>query len=72
MPISPKFEFRNSKQIQMTKKEKIRANWIGVAFWLFGFDYFDLFRISSFEFRILTDCSLLLVMYFVEVLLFKT
>jgi hypothetical protein len=48
---NPKFEIRNSKQIQMFKKEKV----LNGPFWILnlGFAGFGLFRISIFRFRIL-------------------
>jgi hypothetical protein len=46
-----KLEIRNSKQIQMIKSNKIPNRLVSD----FGFEYFSLFRISSFGFRILTQ-----------------
>jgi hypothetical protein len=48
---NPKFEFRNPKQIQMIKKQKILIGSFGIL--NFGFMRFGLFRIWCFGFRVL-------------------
>jgi hypothetical protein len=71
MPTNAKFEIRNSKQIQMTKEDKIQCKLDSVSFGNLDLSIFDLFRISSFGFRILIAWSLLEAIYFVELVLFQ-
>jgi hypothetical protein len=54
-----KFETRNSKQFQMTKKHEIPNKIVSdFDFLSFGLIFFALFRISNFGFRILNPVAL--------------
>jgi len=64
---NPNFETKSNDQ----KRTKFEANWIQLSFGNLDLSIFDLFRISSFGFRILIPWSLLEAIYFLNSFCFK-